>query len=182
MNFIYTQFKSSRQTILFLGGSKDEQDLSLKTTAVCSVYEKPILVKKPLHKGTFNLRNMSNILASAKRFWMYAFMKQLLFPTYSSFTRTVLLNLLIEMHCNLYNELLKKFFYFTLPSFSNFSVLSCELWSRDHNISIWSTVNVRKTLTDCSVFCSRQIQKTQVFWKCSELNMRDGQSWSHFLG
>ena len=68
MNFVYAQFKSSRQTILFLGGSKDEQDLSLKTTAVCSVYEKPILVKKPLHKGTFNLRNMSNILASAKRF------------------------------------------------------------------------------------------------------------------
>ena len=31
----------------------DEQDLSVKTTAVCSVYyEKPILVKKPLHKGT----------------------------------------------------------------------------------------------------------------------------------
>ena len=68
MNFVYAQFKSSRQTILFLGGSKDEQDLSLKTTAVCSVYEKPIIVNKPLHKGTFNLRNMSNILASAKLF------------------------------------------------------------------------------------------------------------------
>ena len=62
MNFVYDQFKSSRQQSFFLGGSKDEQDLSVKTTAVSSVYEKPILVNKPLHKGTFNLRNMSNIL------------------------------------------------------------------------------------------------------------------------
>ena len=53
---------------MFLGGSKDEQDLYVKTTAVCSVYEEPILVNKPLHKGTFSLRNMSNILARAKRF------------------------------------------------------------------------------------------------------------------
>ena len=45
-------------------------------------------------------------------------MKQL-FPTYSSFTRTVVLNLLIEMFGNLHNQLLKTFF-FTLPSFSNF--------------------------------------------------------------
>ena len=59
MNFVYAQFKSSRQTILFLGGSKDEPDLSVKTTAVWSVYEKPILVNKPLYKGTFNPRNMS---------------------------------------------------------------------------------------------------------------------------
>ena len=59
MNFIYAQFKSSRQTTLVLGGSKGEPDLSVKTTAVCSVYEKLILVNKPLHKGTFNPRNMS---------------------------------------------------------------------------------------------------------------------------
>ena len=35
-----------------LGCSGDEQDLSIKATAVCSVYEKPILVNEPLHKGT----------------------------------------------------------------------------------------------------------------------------------
>ena len=37
---------------------------------------------------------------------MYAFMKQL-FPTYSSFTRTIVLNLLIVMYRNLYNQLLE---------------------------------------------------------------------------
>ena len=38
--------------VFSLGCSGDEQDLSVKATAVCSVYEKPILVNKPLHKGT----------------------------------------------------------------------------------------------------------------------------------
>ena len=48
------EFTLTDPLILFfsLGCSGDEQDLSVKATAVCSVYEKPILVNKPLHKGT----------------------------------------------------------------------------------------------------------------------------------
>ena len=47
-------------------------------------------------------------------------MKQL-FPTYSSFTRTIVRNLLIVMYRNLCSQLLEMLFYFMLPSSSSLS-------------------------------------------------------------
>ncbi|CAH3187037.1 unnamed protein product [Porites lobata] len=60
---------ASKQPRLFryAGCSGDEQDLSVKATAVCSVYEKAILVNKPLHKDTKNLGVLKMLRAEYER-------------------------------------------------------------------------------------------------------------------